>query len=98
MKSLIKSSRRCEEVASILKVLSHPLRLKILALLINKEQAVGELAKICGCSQSQMSQFLGRMRLENLVKSRKQGHSVFYEIHDSDLKTLISTIITIYCH
>lgn len=98
MKSLEKSNAQCGEVAQILKVLSHPLRLRILALLLTEEQSVGELAKICDCSQSQMSQFLGRMRLENLVKARKEGHSVFYEIHNTSLKSLITAIMKIYCH
>lgn len=90
-------AQRCEEIARILKILSHPLRLRILALLLEEELTVGELAKRCECSQSLISQFLARMRIENLLKATKDRRYVHYEIHDARLKALMKTIARLYC-
>jgi ArsR family transcriptional regulator len=74
--------KRCENVAKMLKVLSHPHRLQILCRLASGEKTVGELERLCGASQSVVSQFLGRMKREGLVASRKEGLFVRYRIAD----------------
>jgi ArsR family transcriptional regulator len=92
-----KIKRSCEEVAQILKALSHPQRLLILGHLLEGEKTVSELEKVCDISQSQMSQFLGRMKLEGLVDSRKEGRFQYYFVSDDRLKHLMFTIQQEYC-
>jgi DNA-binding transcriptional ArsR family regulator len=88
---------RCTEVSAILKALAHPDRLKLLCLLVEKERTVGEIVEACGSSQSQISQFLSRMKLEGLVASQREGQQVYYRIADPQVRKLIRSLKEIYC-
>lgn len=90
-------ARNCEDVARVLRALSHPVRLKILSRLASQECRVNELTEYCGTSQSAMSQFLKRMKTEGLVASRREGQSVFYRIESPKLHRLMRVISDIYC-
>jgi ArsR family transcriptional regulator, virulence genes transcriptional regulator len=90
-------ARQANEVSAILKQLAHPDRLKVLCSLLEKEKTVGELVEYAGASQSWVSQFLSRMKLEGLVESRKEGTSVHYRIADPRLRTLMQAIYRTYC-
>lgn len=97
MKSLLELKKRSENVASLLKQLSHPQRLLILCSMAEGEKSVGEIEKACGASQSAVSQFLKGMRLEGLVKSRREGKQVFYKISDIRILELIRSLYAIFC-
>lgn len=88
---------KCIEAASLLKMLSHPDRLKILCELINGERSVGELMTKVKLSQSATSQFLIRMKLEGLVSSRKESLTVFYKISDPKVEQIMFALQTIFC-
>jgi DNA-binding transcriptional ArsR family regulator len=88
---------RCDEVSQVLKSLSHPIRLKVLCALIDREKTVGELVEFGGISQSAMSQFLIRLKNEGVLSSRKEGTSVYYTLSDERLKKLIHSIKEIFC-
>ena len=83
--------------ASILKTLAHPQRLQLLCHIADTERTVGELEKLCGASQSAVSQFLGRMKKEGLLSSEKQGQSVTYRIADPRIVKVIQALQRIYC-
>lgn len=90
-------TEKCVEVASILKALSNPDRLKILCALWDGEKTVRELESYAGVSQSLASQFLNRLRLEGIVASRKEGLFVYYRITDERVRTLVENLHTIFC-
>lgn len=87
----------CPQVSELLKALSHPGRLLILIHLTETEKSVSELQTATGLSQSQLSQFLNRMRGEGLVQSRTQGRFRYYSVSDARLARLIVSIHSIYC-
>lgn len=89
--------RQSEEVAALLKQLSHPQRLLILCGLSEREMSVGEIEDSCGASQSAVSQFLKAMRLEGLVESRREGKQVFYRIADDRVHDLMKSLFKIFC-
>ncbi len=95
--SVKKIKKSCEEVAQILKALSHPQRLLILGHLLAGEKTVGELEDVCDISQSQLSQFLSRMKLEGLIDRRKEGRFQYYFVADERLKHLMAIIQQEYC-
>lgn len=95
--SIRKIERSCEEVSQILKALSHPQRLLILGHLLGGPKSVGELVELCGASQSMMSQFLTRMKLEGLISSEKDGKFQVYSVTDKRLIELMKAIQTEYC-
>jgi len=66
--------------AEISKTLANPIRLAILHTLRNGEKNVNELTEILGISQSNLSQHLALMRQKGIVKTRKQGTSIFYSV------------------
>ncbi|HAM36372.1 MAG TPA: transcriptional regulator [Elusimicrobia bacterium] len=88
---------RCEGASRMLKHLAHPRRLLILCHLSEGEKTVSELEGLCGVSQSQVSQFLGRMRSEGLVAGRRNGHCVVYRIEDGKVLKLIKALHAIFC-
>lgn len=89
---------KCDEVSSLMKSLSHPVRLKVLCQVMDGERTVGELTDFCEISQSAMSQFLGRMKDEGLLDSRREGTSVYYRIVDPRLGKLLKAVRELYCN
>jgi DNA-binding transcriptional ArsR family regulator len=95
-----KKRENLDQAVSLLKLLSHPVRLSILCNLIhNGEMSVTEIvaAEEGTAGQSQISQFLAKMRSEGLVKTRKQAQTVYYEIDSSHAKRLVQALYEIYC-
>ena len=87
----------CESTAKILKALAHPHRLQLLCHLASGEETVGKLEKLCGASQSAVSQFLGRMKSEGLVTSNKEGQFVRYRITDQRILKTMQALQRIFC-
>lgn len=96
-KSLTEMNRKSEEVAVLMKQLSHPQRLLILCSLAEGEKSVGEIEEVCGASQSSVSQFLKGMRLEGLIDSRRDGKQIYYMIVDERVLELIKSLYQIFC-
>ncbi len=92
-----KIKRSCVEVSQILKALAHPQRLMILSNLLQGEKTVTDLIETCEASQSQISHFLTRMKLEGLVKANRDGRFVYYSVADKRLFQLMKTIQNEYC-
>jgi ArsR family transcriptional regulator len=90
-------SKRAKEVSGVLKQLAHPIRLQVLCCLLEGEKTVSELVAYTDASQSWVSQFLARMKLEGLVDARKDGIYVYYRIAEPRLKTLMEAIYRAYC-
>jgi DNA-binding transcriptional ArsR family regulator len=89
-----------QEAVGLLKMLSHPVRLSLLCHLLDKgEVSVGELVTLeqGAAGQSQISQFLARMRKEGLVKNRRQGQTVLYSIQSHHVTMLVTALHELYC-
>lgn len=95
--SISKMEGKCDLVSGLLRALSHPQRLMILGHLIDGEKTVTELQELCSISQSQLSQFLGRMRLEGLLNCQRKGRFQYYSVGDKKIVKLIQAIHVIYC-
>lgn len=96
-KKNIPNSDQCETVSEVLKALAHPQRLLILCHLADSPKSVGELEELSGASQSQVSQFLGKMKAQGLVNAERDAHFVNYDIADPRIKKLILSLYKIYC-
>ena len=64
----------------ILKTLSDPTRLRLLALVGREELSVAELQEILGMGQSRISSQLALLRTVNLVTDRREGKNAFYSL------------------
>jgi DNA-binding transcriptional ArsR family regulator len=88
---------KCDEVATLIKAMAHPDRLKILCALNIQESSVSELEAQTSLSQSGTSQYLNRMKLEGLIGSRREGNRVLYFIEDNRVSEIIASLYTIFC-
>ena len=88
---------QCDRASHTLKLLAHPQRLMILCHLSEGPKSVGELQELCLISQSQISQFLGRMKSEGLVSPSRQGKYIYYQISDPQILRLIRALHKIFC-
>ena len=64
----------------ILKTLSDPTRLRLLALLAREELSVAELQDILGMGQSRISSQLALLRQVNFVNDRRDGKRAYYSL------------------
>jgi ArsR family transcriptional regulator len=66
--------------AEISKTIAHPLRIAIIHTLKDGEKTVNQLTEKLGASQSNISQHLAIMRQRQIVKTRKEGSTVYYRV------------------
>lgn len=86
---------KLENVSELLKILAHPIRLRILFSLWyeEKEKCVCELLAETGTSQSNLSQHLSVLKLAGLVKDKRKGNMVFYSLNSNKLvKSLLDVL------
>ncbi len=76
------SEETTERLATIFKVLSEPIRIKILSCMVCGEICVHDISTLLNISQPRISNQLRILRNENIVKTRKCGNSVFYSLSD----------------
>lgn len=72
--------QKAEKAAEILKTVAHPVRLKVVDMLIGKEMTVGEIQGELGISQSLTSQQLSLMKSRGILKSQREGKLMYYSI------------------
>jgi ArsR family transcriptional regulator len=80
-----------------LKAMSHPLRLKILCTLGDKEVSVQDIVDAVGTSQSNISQHLAILRDKGILASRKDANKVFYRVGDTRTLRLIGMMQDVFC-
>jgi ArsR family transcriptional regulator len=78
--------------ANVSKTLANPIRLAILHTLRDGEKSVNELTGTLGISQSNLSQHLAIMRQAGILRTRKQGTSIFYSVTNPKINTACDTI------
>jgi len=69
-----------EKTSKILKVLSHPVRLQIVAGLLKNECNVSEIQEKLGLPQSTISQHLRILKDAGIIKGRRTGTVVCYRV------------------
>ena len=95
--SLITRDEDIERASRSLKAMSHPLRLKILCTLGDKEISVQDIVEHVGTSQSNISQHLAILRDKGILFSRKDANRVFYKVGDSRTLALIDMMRDVFC-
>lgn len=80
------------EAAECLKTLGHPVRLRIVEILMQGEYAVNEIARLCGLPPHQACQHLRLLKSHGLLGSARRGRAVFYAITDPRLPRLLGCI------
>src|SRR6478609_8983344 len=82
--------------AGFFRALAHPVRIRILELLVKGDRSVQELQDALGVEQPVVSQQLSVLRSNNIVSGRKAGVTVRYALRDPLIGTLLDTARQIF--
>lgn len=77
------------DLAELFKVFGDSTRIRILFVLFEAQVCVCDLAQALGMTQSAISHQLRILKQNKLVKSRREGKSVFYSLADDHVRTII---------
>jgi DNA-binding transcriptional ArsR family regulator len=86
----IPPQQHIDEIADFFKVFGDSTRLKILFLLQYGELPVLSIAHALDMQQSTISQQLKLLRTTRLVKSRKEGRSIYYSLNDDHIQRILA--------
>jgi len=78
-----------DELAELFKVFGDSTRIRILYSLIDKELCVADIAQNLDMTQSAISHQLKILRQSSLVKTRRDGKSIFYSLADEHVRVII---------
>jgi ArsR family transcriptional regulator len=81
-----------ERAARVIRILGHPLRLRILELLEAGERNVTDLQDDLEASQAVISQQLAILRSEDVVAARREGTRVYYRIIEPKVSHILDCI------
>lgn len=85
-----------DSLASILKTLGHPDRLRILALLSHGDFTVSEVTQVLGLSQPRVTQYINTLEKTGIIERFKEGSWVFSRLHRHDPRiwAVVSTVLS----
>jgi len=80
-----------EELASFFQGLADPIRVEILAFLVDGPKTAGAIVDHIGRAQATVSSHLTCLRFCGYVEARREGRNVWYEIIDRRVRLLMYT-------
>ena len=85
------------DLADLFKVFADTTRIKILYCLMGKQLCVADIAETVCATQSAVSHQLRILKQAHLVKFRRDGKNVIYELSDDHVYTMLSQGMTHLC-
>ncbi|WDI40605.1 ArsR/SmtB family transcription factor [Bremerella sp. P1] len=80
------------EAAECLRTLAHPVRLRIVQLLLHGRYTVGEIAKDCETPDNVTSEHLRLLQRCGFLQSEREGRFVYYQVAEPHLEHLMACI------
>lgn len=90
-------AQAADRASELLRSLGNRHRLLILCQLVEGEKSVGEMAGFLGIRDSTVSQHLQLLRKDGLVKTRREGQTIWYSLDSEPAARILQTLFTIYC-
>lgn len=90
-------AEKSDAAASLLTAMANPSRLMILCHLLNEELTVSDLAQRVRLNQSPLSQHLAKLRALGLVRTRREGQSIYYRLASPEVEAVLNTLYSLYC-
>lgn len=81
-----------EFAAECLRTLAHPHRLRIIEILLDHEESVGELARACELPSHMVSDHLRILKDRGFLDNERQGRKVFYRIVEPAVGDIMNCI------
>jgi DNA-binding transcriptional ArsR family regulator len=88
---------KARKASALLKALSHETRLAILFMLAKREKTVMELEALLDLPQAVVSQHLARLRMDNLVDTRREGRLIHYAVARTELCAVVDSLQEAFC-
>lgn len=79
--------------AEILKVLGHPIRLKIVAGLMSQSCNVKKIWECLGLPQATVSQHLALLKNKGIIAGRRDGVEVFYQVVSAEAREVVTALV-----
>ena len=90
----VESDEVFEMAAEVFRVMSAPMRLKIISCLCNGEKNVTQLLEEIDTTQPNMSQHLNTLYQAGVIGKRREGVQIFYRIINDRVVTLCRAVCT----
>ena len=78
--------------AECLKTLAHPVRLRMVRMLLGGRYTVGELAEACEIQSHMASEHLRLMQRCGFLHSQREGRCIYYEVAEPHLASIMACI------
>lgn len=92
--SIAVSDEQIEKAAEVFRVMSAPMRLRIISCLCQGEKNVGELLSDIETTQPNMSQHLNTLYLAGILDKRREGVQIYYRIVNNHIVNICRAV----CH
>ena len=79
--------------AEILKVLGHPVRLKIVAGLMSQSCNVKKIWECLELPQATVSQHLALLKNKGIIDGKRDGVEVFYQVTSKEARTIVQSLM-----
>jgi DNA-binding transcriptional ArsR family regulator len=90
-------AEKAKEASDFLKALAHEGRLMILCILCDGEKSVTQIERSLALRQPTVSQQLARLRMDGLVRTRRDGKAIYYRLANQDVRTVIGAVHEAFC-
>jgi ArsR family transcriptional regulator len=85
-------TRKFNDEAEVLKVLGHPIRLKIVAGLCSRECNVKHIWECLSLPQATVSQHLALLKYKGIIEGKREGAEVYYSVVHPLAKKIIQSL------
>jgi DNA-binding transcriptional ArsR family regulator len=81
-----------EKAAECFRLMAHPVRLRMVEILLTGEYPVREVARLCGLSEHQTCGHLRLLQGHGLLGSERRGRAVYYRVENPRLPRILDCI------
>jgi ArsR family transcriptional regulator, zinc-responsive transcriptional repressor len=80
-------------IVEIFRMLADPTRIRVLWALTGSELSVNDLAEQVGKPAPSVSQHLAKLRMARLVRTRREGTTIFYSLENEHVSQLVADAV-----
>ncbi len=80
-------------IVEVFRMLADATRVQALWALTNREMSVSELAEHVGKPAASVSQHLAKLRMARLVRTRREGTTIFYSLENDHVRQLVTDAV-----
>lgn len=85
---------RLQVAAECLKTLAHPVRLRMVQMMLHAEYTVGEMAEACEVASHVASEHLRLMQHCGFLSRRQNGRRIYYQVAEPSLASIMTCVVT----